>query len=36
MVKILGGCMILIATYLFGLKIMEPEAQHIQLLEEGD
>lgn len=36
MVKILGGSLVLIATYLFGMKLMEPAAEHIRLLEEGD
>lgn len=36
MIKLLGSCLILLATYLAGLKIMEPAAEHIQLLEEGD
>ena len=36
MVKILGGSLVLIAAYLFGMKLMEPAAEHIRLLEEGD
>ena len=36
MVKIFGGCLLLLAAYLAGLKIMEPLAEHIRLLEEGD
>ena len=36
MVKILGGCLLILASYLAGLKIMEPAAEHIRLLEEGD
>lgn len=36
MVKIFGGCLLLIAAYLTGIKIMEPAAEHIRLLEEGD
>ena len=36
MVKIFGGCLLLLAAYLAGLKIMEPLAEHILLLEEGD
>lgn len=35
MVKILGGSLVLIAAYLFGMKLMEPAAEHIRLLEEG-
>ena len=33
MVKILGGSLVLIAAYLFGMKLMEPAAEHIRLLE---
>lgn len=36
MVKIFGGSLVLIAAYLFGVKLMEPAAEHIRLLEEGD
>ena len=36
MLKIFGGCLLLLAAYLTGLKIMEPAAEHIRLLEEGD
>ena len=36
MVKILGGSLVLIAAYPFGMKLMEPAAEHIRLLEEGD
>lgn len=36
MAKLFGGCLILLAAYLSGLKIMEPGAEHIRLLEEGD
>ena len=36
MVKKLGGSLVLIAAYLFGMKLMEPAAEHIRLLEEGD
>lgn len=36
MVKILGGCLLILASYLAGIKIMEPAAEHIRLLEEGD
>ena len=31
MVKILGGSLVLIAAYLFGMKLMEPAAEHIRL-----
>ncbi len=36
MIKIFGGCLLLLAAYLTGLKIMEPAAEHIRFLEEGD
>ena len=36
MVKLFGACLLLFAAYLAGLKIMEPAAEHIRLLEEGD
>lgn len=36
MVKLFGACLLLLAAYLAGLKIMEPVAEHIRLLEEGD
>ena len=36
MVKLFGACLLLLASYLAGLKIMEPAAEHIRLLEEGD
>lgn len=36
MVKLFGACLLLLAAYLAGLKIMEPAAEHIRLLEEGD
>ena len=34
MAKLLGACFILMASYL--LKIMERDAEHIRLLEEGE
>ena len=36
MAKLLGACFILMASYLFGVKIMERDAEHIRLLEEGE
>lgn len=36
MIKIFGGCLLLLAAYLTGLKIIEPAAEHIRFLEEGD
>lgn len=36
MIKLFGACLLLLAAYLTGLKIMEPTAEHIRLLEEGD
>lgn len=36
MTKLAGACFLLIAAYLSGLKIMEPSAERIRLLEEGD
>lgn len=36
MAKLVGGCLLLFAAYLLGLKIMEPASEHIRLLEEGD
>ena len=33
MVKILGGSLVLIAAYLFGMKLMEPAAEHIRILD---
>lgn len=36
MAKLFGGCLILLAAYLAGVKIMEPAGEHIRLLEEGD
>ena len=37
MVKILGGSLVLSCRpMLFGMKLMEPAAEHIRLLEEGD
>ena len=36
MVIILGGSLVLIAACLFGMKLMEPAAEHIRLLEEGE
>ena len=35
MVKILGGSLVLIAAYLFGMKLMEPAAEHSRLLQDG-
>lgn len=36
MTKLLGSCLILLAAFLSGLKILEPAGEHIRLLEEGD
>lgn len=36
MAKLLGACFILMASYLFGVKIMERDAEHIRLLEGGE
>ena len=36
MAKLLGACFILMASYLFGVKIMERDAELIRLLEEGE
>lgn len=36
MTKIVGACFIMVAAYLSGLQIMQPAAEHIYLLEEGD
>ena len=36
MAKLFGSSLILFAAYLFGLKIMEPAAEHIRLLQEGE
>ena len=38
MVKILGGmpAFFMISGMIFGMKLMEPAAEHIRLLEEGD
>ena len=36
MAKLAGTCFLLIASYLSGLKIMEPFAERIRLLEEGN
>lgn len=36
MTKLLGTVFLFIAAYLSGLKIMEPSAEHIRVLEEGE
>ncbi len=36
MTKLAGACFLMIAACLSGLKIMEPAAERIRLLEEGD
>lgn len=36
MIKLLGAFFLIIVAYVSALKVMEPEAEHIRMLEEGD